>query len=175
MYFANKEPSEQSVALVTSQSVRNTNSLPAHRFHLRFLLLFPVDLSIKKSSIFFPPFIAATSQRGLAPRPAQVSPDGPQYFGGTFVPLNVLPLRRATLATSATTPSILANCCSMSARRLTRVSSTRFRRSMSASTLIGDRFRFAIVIFSPKNGVVCEALGSEARSAGRGCLREQSR
>jgi hypothetical protein len=35
--------------------------------------------SIKKSSIFFPFFIASTSQRGLAPLPAQVSPDGPRY------------------------------------------------------------------------------------------------
>src|SRR5262249_51787558 len=29
--------------------------------------------------------IAATSQRGLAPRPAQVSPDGPRYFGGSHL------------------------------------------------------------------------------------------
>jgi hypothetical protein len=39
-------------------------------------------LSIRKSSSFFPPLIAATSQRGLAPRPAHVSPEGPRYFGG---------------------------------------------------------------------------------------------
>jgi hypothetical protein len=30
--------------------------------------------------------IAATSHFGSAPRPAQVSPDGPRYFGGTFLP-----------------------------------------------------------------------------------------
>src|SRR5262249_17530262 len=56
------------------------------RFDLRFLRRFRADLSIRKSSSFFPPLIAATSQRGLAPRPAQVSPDGPRYFGGTFLP-----------------------------------------------------------------------------------------
>ena len=40
---------------------------PAQRFDLRFLRLFGADLSIKKSSSFFPPFmIAATSQRGFA-------------------------------------------------------------------------------------------------------------
>ena len=41
---------------------------------------------IKKSSIFFPLLIAATSHLGLAPLPAQVSPDGLRYFGGTFLP-----------------------------------------------------------------------------------------
>src|SRR5262249_45702170 len=55
-----------------------------HRFDLRFLR----RLSIRKSSSFLPPLIAATSQRGLTPRPAQVSPDGPRYFGGTFLPFN---------------------------------------------------------------------------------------
>ena len=63
----------------------------AQRFDLRFFRPFRADLSIKKSSSFFPPLIAATSQRGLAPRPAQVSPEGPRYFGGTFFPRNALP------------------------------------------------------------------------------------
>jgi hypothetical protein len=120
-----------------------------HRFDLRFLRAFRVDLSIKKSSSLFPPLIAATSQRGFAPRPAQVSPSGPRYFGGTFVPFNALP-PLATFATSATTPSILANCRSMSARRLRSVSSTCFRRSIRASTVILDRFAFGIVISSPR-------------------------
>src|SRR5262249_38954643 len=116
------------------------------RFPLRFLLPFPSDLSIKKSSIFFPPLIASTSHLGLAPRPAQVSPDGPRYFGGTFLPFNVLLPRRVTLAP----PSILSNCCSISARRLTSVSSTCSRRSMSASIVIPDRFTFGIVISNTK-------------------------
>jgi len=63
----------------------------AQRLDIRFLRFFRADLSIKKSSSFFPPLIAASSQRALAPRPAQVSPDGPRYFGGTFFPLNELP------------------------------------------------------------------------------------
>jgi hypothetical protein len=87
-----------------------------HRFDLRFLRPFRADLSIKKSSSFFPPLIAVTSQRGLAPRPAQVSPDGPRYFGGTFFPFNALPRPRTTLA-PPTTP-ILSNWFSSSARRL---------------------------------------------------------
>jgi hypothetical protein len=61
-----------------------------HRFDLRFLRPFRADLSIRKSSSFLPPLIAAASQRGLAPRPAQVSPEGPRYFGGTFFPFNAL-------------------------------------------------------------------------------------
>jgi hypothetical protein len=52
---------------------------------LRFRL---ADLSIKKSSIFFPFFRASTIHLGLAPLPAQVSPDGLRYFGGTFLPFN---------------------------------------------------------------------------------------
>jgi hypothetical protein len=39
-------------------------------------------------SIFLPFFRAATIHLGFAPRPAQVSPDGLRYFGGTFVPFN---------------------------------------------------------------------------------------
>src|SRR5262245_53012039 len=87
-----------------------------HRFDLRFLRPFRADLSIKKSSSFFPPFIAATSQRGFAPRPAQVSPDGLRYLGGTILPFKTLPLpRRPTTAIALPTCS---NCVSISARRL---------------------------------------------------------
>src|SRR5215471_8535351 len=85
------------------------------RFDLRFLP-FRADLSIRKSSSFFPPLMAATSQRGFAPRPAQVSPDRPRYFGGTFLPLNALPPPRTTLRPPTT--AILSNCFSSSARRL---------------------------------------------------------
>src|SRR5262244_2811427 len=99
----------------------------AQRFDLRFLRTFRADLSVRKSSSFFPRLIAATSQRGFAPRPAQVSPDGLRYLGGTFLPLNGLPPPRTTLAPP--TKAILSNCFSISARRLTSISSTRFRRS----------------------------------------------
>src|SRR6516225_10395603 len=68
-----------------------------HRFDLRFLRPFRADFSIKKSSSFFPLLIAATSQRGLPPRPAQVSPDGARYFGGTFLPFKTLRPLRTTL------------------------------------------------------------------------------
>jgi hypothetical protein len=121
-----------------------------HRFDLRFFRPFPA--AIKKSSSFFPSLIAATSHRGFAPRPAQVSPDGPRYFGGTFLPRNALPPPRTILAPPTT--AILSNCCSISARRLRRVSSTCSRRSMSASTVIPARSTFGIVISSPKNGIV---------------------
>src|SRR5262249_17940445 len=78
------------------------------RFDLRFFLPFPADLSINKSSIFAPALIAPTSQRGFAPRPAQVSPEGLRYLGGPFLPFNALPPPRTTLA-PPTTP-ILSNC-----------------------------------------------------------------
>src|SRR5258708_28617721 len=59
---------------------------PVHHQRLAFR-------AIKKSSIFLPFFKAATIHFGLAPRPAQVSPDRLLYFGGTFVPFIDLPLR----------------------------------------------------------------------------------
>src|SRR5262249_38568013 len=124
----------------------------AQRFDLRFLRPFRADFSIRKSSSFFPPLIAATSQVGFAPRRAQVSPDGPRYFGGTFLPLNGLPPPRTTLRppTKAIALSILSICFCISARCSRSISSTRFRRSMSVSTVIPDRFSFAIVISDEK-------------------------
>src|SRR5215813_1871237 len=93
--------------------------LEGHRFDIRFFRPFRADLSIRKSSSFFPPFLmAATSQRGLTPRPAQVSPDGPRYFGGTFLPFNALPRWPPRPPTTAIALSILSNCFSISARRL---------------------------------------------------------
>src|SRR5262249_45637788 len=80
----------------------------AQRFDLRFFRPFRADLSIRKSSSFFPPLIAATSQRGLTPRPAQVSPDGLRYLGGTFFPFNARPPPRTTLRLPTTV--ILSNC-----------------------------------------------------------------
>src|SRR5215470_10730403 len=120
----------------------------SHRFDLRFFHPFRADLSIRKSLSFLPPLIAATSQRGLAPRPAQVSPDGPRYFGGTFLPFKALPPPPTTLAPP--TSAILSNRFSSSARRSRSISSTRFRRSISPSTLIPDRFTLAIVISGKK-------------------------
>jgi hypothetical protein len=64
---------------------------------------------IKKLSIFFPFFSASTIHFGFTPRPAQVSPDGLRYFGGTFLPfidLPDLPLG----------PGMAANCFSISVR-----------------------------------------------------------
>jgi hypothetical protein len=66
--------------------------ITAYFFDLRFLT-FRADPLIKKSSSIFPSLIAATSHRGLAPRPAQVSPEGLRYFGGTFMPLMALTRR----------------------------------------------------------------------------------
>ncbi len=43
---------------------------------------------IKKLTIFFPFFRAATNHFGLWPLPAQVPPDRLRYFGGTFLPFN---------------------------------------------------------------------------------------
>src|SRR5262245_17033900 len=92
----------------TSVSLAICFTLVSLRHHRFFRPLRP-DLSIKKFSSFFPPLIAATSQRGRAPRPAHVSPFGPRYFGLIFLPFNaLLPPRRATL--SPPSKAILSNC-----------------------------------------------------------------
>jgi hypothetical protein len=49
------------------------------------------DLSIRKSSRFLPALMAAVSQRGCAPRPAQVFPSLSRYFAATFLPLVARP------------------------------------------------------------------------------------
>src|SRR6516225_7981775 len=118
----------------------------AQRFDLRFLRPFRADLSIKKSSSFFPPLIAATSHLGLAPRPAQVSPERLRYFGGTFLPFKTLP------PLTLRPPVKAANCFSISALRLCSVSSTRCRRSISPSTVIELRLGFGILGSHPHPG-----------------------
>src|SRR5262249_51783908 len=82
---------------------------PAHRLDLRFFRPFRADLSIRKSSSFFPPLTAATSHLGFSPRPAQVSPERLRYFGGPFLPFNALRPPRTTLAPPTT--AIRSNCC----------------------------------------------------------------
>src|SRR5262245_4866650 len=114
--------------------------IEGQRFDLRFFRPFCDDLSIKKSSSFLPRLMAATSHLGFAPRPAQVLPERLRYFGGTFLPFNALPPPRTTLLPGAN----IFNCFSISARRSLRASSTRVCRSMSASTVIPDRFTFGI-------------------------------
>src|SRR5262249_26787539 len=132
---------------------RRSEDGEGQRFDLRFFRPFRADLSIKKSSSFFPRLIAATSQRGFAPRPAQVSPDGPRYFGGTILPFKTLPLpRRPTTPIPLPTSS---NCVSSPAPRLRKGSSTRFRRSMSASTVIPDRLIFGMVISTRSALEIC--------------------
>src|SRR5262249_30142898 len=79
-----------------------------HRFDLRFLRPLRADLSIRKSSSFFPPLIAVTSQRGFTPRPAQVSPERLRFFGGPFLPFKWLPPPRTILAPPPT--RILSSC-----------------------------------------------------------------
>src|SRR5262249_31945496 len=69
-----------------------------------------------KSSSLFPPLIAATSQRGLTPRPAQVSPEGPRYLGGTFFPFNVLPPPRPPTTASASSASAVTRVLQICAR-----------------------------------------------------------
>src|SRR5262249_11864578 len=103
--------------IITPSAIWAINSIgdEGQRFDLRFLRPFRADLSIKKSSSLFPLWIAATSQRGFAPRPAQVSPNGLRYFGGIFLPFKTLPPPRTTLRPPTT--AILSNCFSSSARR----------------------------------------------------------
>jgi hypothetical protein len=53
-----------------------------------WIVVYDLGRLIKKSSTFFPFFIAATNHLGFAPLPAQVSPLADRYFGGTFLPLS---------------------------------------------------------------------------------------
>jgi len=79
----------------------------------------------------------------------------------TFVPFNALPPPRTTLRP----PAKAANCLSISALRSIRVLSTRFRRSISPSTVIPDRFTFAIVISGEKTELsvkLCEQSNSKS-------------
>src|SRR5262249_45464911 len=71
-----------------------------------------------------------------------------RYFGGTFLPFKTLPPPRSTLAPPTT--AILSNCFSSSARRSKSIWSTRFRKSISASTVIPDRLTFGMVISGGK-------------------------
>src|SRR6266446_10437437 len=108
-------PHDMSQSVLAKSQSRNNPRLTfifIYRFALRFFRPFRADLSIRKWSSFLPPLIAATSQTGLAPRPAQVSPEGLRYFGGTFLPLNALPPPLTTLRrrTRAIALSILSNC-----------------------------------------------------------------
>src|SRR6516162_7629922 len=75
-------------------------------------------LAIKKSSSFLPPLIAAVSQRGLRPRPAQVSAGLPglRYLGATDP---VRPPRPNLMAfpPRPPKPESLESCASSSRRR----------------------------------------------------------
>src|SRR5258708_15174496 len=83
---------------------------PVHHQRLAFR-------AIKKSSILLPFFRASTNHLGLAPLPAQVSPDRLRYFGGTFRPFSDLPLSMAWAVKAA-------HFLSSSARSSTNLSST---------------------------------------------------
>src|SRR5665213_3459780 len=50
--------------------------------------------SMRKLSRFLPFFSKAVSHLGVRPRPAQVSPSGPRYFGRAFLPFSGWTLRR---------------------------------------------------------------------------------
>ena len=72
-----------------------------------FLPVAGAGAAIKKSSFFAPPLTASVSQRGVAPRPAQVSPPGPRYFGATFRPFKPPRRLRPELARSPPPPPSL--------------------------------------------------------------------
>jgi hypothetical protein len=85
------------------------------RFALRFLDLLgealraaTVLFSTAKSSSRFPSLIAATSHRGLAPRPAQVLPDLSRYLMGTRRPFSADPPPPHAWPDFATQPRELA-------------------------------------------------------------------
>src|SRR3954465_2707881 len=69
-------------------------------------LPFAADLSMAKSSRFFPFLISAASHRGIAPRPAQVSDRffGFRYLGATFRPFILLVRRPSAFFPDAIHP-----------------------------------------------------------------------
>ena len=107
-----------------------------------FLRFFPgVVLSTAKSSNFFPSLIAATSHRGLAPRPAQVLPALSRYFGGTFFPLSTDPPR--PLLDAISPPNLASWLRSTTVLRLSSFP-TSSRNCKSCSTDIEPRFVLGI-------------------------------
>src|SRR5262249_30849792 len=96
------------------------------------------DLSIRNSSGLRPSFTRASSHFGRAPRPAQSSPEGPRYFGATFMPFRGCGRARPAraLETPHACPSIRFSCvfrsCVFSAS-MRPMSSRSFKR---ASTVI---------------------------------------
>src|SRR5262245_18442238 len=97
-------------------------------------------LSIAKSSILRPCLSRAASHRGRAPRPAQVSPPGPRYFGGTLRPF--IAERRPPPPRELVPPSAPSreSCFSSSLRFSTSLLSISPRSVSSASTSIPLRF-----------------------------------
>src|SRR5262249_38933323 len=102
------------------------------------------DLSIKKSSRFLPSLTAWAIQRGIAPRPAQVSPPGPRYLGATFWPFIALLPRRPRPRPTPASSSSAANCCCSSVAFRARERPTSSRNCKRASTDIVLRFILAI-------------------------------
>src|SRR5262245_17267307 len=97
-------------------------------------------LSIAKSSILRPCLSRAASHRGRAPRPAQVSPPGPRYFGGTLRPF--IAERRPPPPREFVPPSAPSreSCFSSSLRFSPSLLSISPRSVSSASTSITLRF-----------------------------------
>ena len=114
------------------------------RFDLRFFRPLAADLSIRKVSSVFPSLIAAFNHLGVAPRPAQVSPSGLRYFGGTFFPFNALPRRLRAIfpPSNAIEPPSAANCFSSVVRCPDRALSTCVRRFTRDAKSIPARFCF---------------------------------
>src|SRR5262245_65170694 len=92
------------------------------------------DLSIAKSSILRPCLSRAASHRGRAPRPAQVSPPGPRYFGGTLRPF--IAERRPPRELAPPSAPSRESCLSSSLRFSPSLLSISPRSVSSASTSI---------------------------------------
>ena len=94
-------------------------------------------LLIANSSIFRPRLSSAVSHRGLAPRPAHVSPSGPRYFGATFIPLRedrMPPLLGALPRNELSFSNFELSSCLAAATLVDSVRSILSRRSIKAST-----------------------------------------
>ena len=137
-----KSAEQQGQLMPQGASGSGSGATRSHKGVYFFLRFLPgAVFSMAKSSNFFPSLIAATSHRGLAPRPAQVLPALSRYFGGTFFPLSDPP---RPLLDAISPPNLASWLRSTTVLRLSSFP-TSSRNCKSCSTDIEPRFVLAIM------------------------------
>jgi hypothetical protein len=118
---------------------------------------------IKNSSSERPSLRSAASHRGVAPRPAQVSPRGPRYFGATFMPRSALARSTRPVGRPGRlrpSPSCAIFLCRSRARSVS-ILSTSLRSSSKADTSMF--FKLTAGISTLPGGVDLRAITQKTR------------